>query len=101
MPIILLTARVQDADVQEGFDAGADDYLRKPFSPQELRVARAGDPRAGAEALLRARQLRSCWWSPSCSLCDLLVPVRTAVRSRAPSAGPPRAERRVRPSRSS
>jgi DNA-binding response OmpR family regulator len=37
MPIILLTARAQDADVQRGFDAGADDYLRKPFSPQELR----------------------------------------------------------------
>jgi DNA-binding response OmpR family regulator len=38
MPIIMLTARVQDADVQQGFDAGADDYLRKPFSPQELRA---------------------------------------------------------------
>ena len=38
MPIILLTARAQDADVQTGFDAGADDYLRKPFSPQELRT---------------------------------------------------------------
>jgi DNA-binding response OmpR family regulator len=38
MPIILLTARSQDADVQQGFDAGADDYLRKPFSPDELRV---------------------------------------------------------------
>jgi DNA-binding response OmpR family regulator len=38
MPIILLTARAQDADVQEGFDAGADDYIRKPFSPQELRA---------------------------------------------------------------
>jgi DNA-binding response OmpR family regulator len=36
MPIILLTARSQDTDVSEGFDAGADDYLRKPFSPQEL-----------------------------------------------------------------
>jgi DNA-binding response OmpR family regulator len=36
MPIILLTARAQDADVDTGFDAGADDYLRKPFSPQEL-----------------------------------------------------------------
>lgn len=37
IPVILLTARVQDADVQRGFDAGADDYVRKPFSPQELR----------------------------------------------------------------
>ena len=36
MPIILLTARVQEADVSEGFAAGADDYLTKPFSPQEL-----------------------------------------------------------------
>jgi DNA-binding response OmpR family regulator len=38
MPIILLTARAQDADVQRGFDVGADDYLRKPFNPQELRA---------------------------------------------------------------
>ena len=37
MPIILLTARVQEADVDRGFEAGADDYLRKPFSPQELK----------------------------------------------------------------
>jgi DNA-binding response OmpR family regulator len=38
IPIILLTARAQDVDVQQGFDAGADDYIRKPFSPQELRA---------------------------------------------------------------
>ena len=38
MPVILLTARAQDPDVQQGFDAGADDYLRKPFSPGELRA---------------------------------------------------------------
>ena len=37
MPVILLTARVQEADVAVGFEAGADDYLKKPFSPQELR----------------------------------------------------------------
>jgi DNA-binding response OmpR family regulator len=37
MPIILLTARSHEADIQRGFDAGADDYIRKPFSPQELR----------------------------------------------------------------
>ncbi|HEX5617045.1 MAG TPA: response regulator [Solirubrobacteraceae bacterium] len=38
MPIIMLTARAQDSDVEQGFDAGASDYLRKPFSPQELRA---------------------------------------------------------------
>jgi DNA-binding response OmpR family regulator len=36
IPIILLTARVQEADVARGFEAGADDYIKKPFSPQEL-----------------------------------------------------------------
>jgi DNA-binding response OmpR family regulator len=38
MPVILLTARVQEADVARGFEAGADDYVKKPFSPQELRA---------------------------------------------------------------
>jgi DNA-binding response OmpR family regulator len=37
IPVILLTARVQEADVARGFEAGADDYMRKPFSPRELR----------------------------------------------------------------
>ena len=37
MPVILLTARAQEADVTRGFEAGADDYIKKPFSPQELR----------------------------------------------------------------
>ena len=36
IPVILLTAKAQDADVQEGFLAGADDYITKPFSPREL-----------------------------------------------------------------
>jgi DNA-binding response OmpR family regulator len=34
--VILLTARAQEADVQEGVAAGADDYVTKPFSPHEL-----------------------------------------------------------------
>ncbi len=36
IPIILLTARVQEPDVERGFEAGADDYVTKPFSPQAL-----------------------------------------------------------------
>lgn len=36
LPVILLTARVQESDVALGLEAGADDYIKKPFSPQEL-----------------------------------------------------------------
>jgi DNA-binding response OmpR family regulator len=36
-PIILLTARVQDSDVARGIEAGADDYVRKPFSTADQR----------------------------------------------------------------
>jgi len=38
MKVIMLTARAQDRDVDVGFSLGADDYITKPFSPQELRV---------------------------------------------------------------
>ena len=39
----LLTATVQDAAVERGFAAGADDYIKKPFSPTALadRIANA------------------------------------------------------------
>jgi two-component system phosphate regulon response regulator PhoB len=36
LPIILLTARAQEGDVEVGFGAGADDYIVKPFSPREF-----------------------------------------------------------------
>jgi diguanylate cyclase (GGDEF)-like protein len=36
--IILLTAKHTQSDVIEGLEAGADDYITKPFDPQELRV---------------------------------------------------------------
>jgi two-component system alkaline phosphatase synthesis response regulator PhoP len=39
VPIIMLTARVEESDKLVGLELGADDYLTKPFSPREL-VAR-------------------------------------------------------------
>jgi two-component system KDP operon response regulator KdpE len=36
VPIILLTAKSEEKDVLQGFNSGADDYLRKPFSRNEL-----------------------------------------------------------------
>jgi two-component system alkaline phosphatase synthesis response regulator PhoP len=39
VPIIMLTARVEESDRLAGLDVGADDYVTKPFSPREL-VAR-------------------------------------------------------------
>jgi two-component system, OmpR family, response regulator TrcR len=36
VPIIFLTARTQTADVLKGFETGADDYMKKPFSMEEL-----------------------------------------------------------------
>ena len=38
IPVILLTARAQEGDVIRGFEAGADDYVKKPFSPQDLQA---------------------------------------------------------------
>ena len=36
IPIVLLTARAADKDVELGLEAGADEYITKPFSPQDL-----------------------------------------------------------------
>ena len=49
IPIIMLTARVSEDDKVTGLNAGADDYISKPFSPRELiarinAVMRRSDP---------------------------------------------------------
>lgn len=41
LPVVMLTARGTEADVVQGFDVGATDYLTKPFRSQEL-LARIG-----------------------------------------------------------
>ncbi|MEZ5532160.1 MAG: phosphate regulon transcriptional regulator PhoB [Steroidobacteraceae bacterium] len=56
LPIILLTARAEESDKVAGLDAGADDYLTKPFSPRELvarihAVLRRSEPAGGEERI--------------------------------------------------
>ena len=52
LPLIMLTARADDADKVAGLDVGADDYLTKPFSPKELMARiRAVLRRRAPEAL--------------------------------------------------
>lgn len=58
-PIIMLTARGDEADRVVGLELGADDYVAKPFSPRELlarlrAVVRRADPAAVAEKLTAA-----------------------------------------------
>ena len=36
IPVVMLTAKAQENDVERGFELGADDYVIKPFSPREL-----------------------------------------------------------------
>jgi two-component system, OmpR family, phosphate regulon response regulator PhoB len=58
LPIIMLTARAEEADKIAGLDAGADDYLVKPFSPNELLARiRAVLRRKAPEALDSAVEL--------------------------------------------
>ena len=56
VPVVMLTARDEESDLLVGLDAGADDYIGKPFSPKELvarmkAVLRRAEP-AGDEQLL-------------------------------------------------
>jgi DNA-binding response OmpR family regulator len=41
VPIIMLTAKVEEENILKGLDIGADDYITKPFSPRQM-VARVG-----------------------------------------------------------
>ncbi len=57
VPIIMVTARVEEIDRLLGLESGADDYLCKPFSPRELMarikaILRRAQPAATARALV-------------------------------------------------
>jgi DNA-binding response OmpR family regulator len=77
VPVLMLTARESVADKVEGLDAGADDYLAKPFEFAELL--------ARLRALLRrARDLRE----PEITIADLVVDTRGQTARRGGSLLP-------------
>ena len=75
IPIVMLTAKGDEADRVVGLELGADDYVAKPFSPREL--------------LARIRRWRSS--SASCSLASAPMPalrMRSSASSWRPNASP-------------
>ena len=118
VPIIMLTARVDESDKLTGLELGADDYLTKPFSPRELvarvravfrradlgpgrgDVIRAGDvtldvPRMQARVGTAIIELTSTEFE---LLATLMRPAGTRVHARpAARRDPRRAGRVVRP----
>jgi DNA-binding response OmpR family regulator len=58
VPLIMLTARVEDADAVRGLGLGADDYVTKPFSPRQLMArVEAVLRRAAGDSLPLAREM--------------------------------------------
>jgi phosphate regulon transcriptional regulator PhoB len=63
LPILMLTARGEEADRIVGLELGADDYVTKPFSPRELvarvkALLRRVEPAAAVEKVIEVGQLR-------------------------------------------
>lgn len=79
MPIIVISARSEDTDKIDALDAGADDYLTKPFSVEELlarlrvtlRRLSFMQSRSGAEPF-RCRAFCVSQWRPKNRLCGWL-----------------------------
>ena len=96
LPVIMLTARGEEADRIVGLELGADDYVTKPFSPRELTarvrtvLRRARPAGAPTERLSlrrrRARRARRARCGRAASRCDSRQGVRSALVPREPPA---------------
>ncbi len=73
VPILMLTAKTQLEDIVEGLNAGADDYLTKPFQMQELL--------ARVRALMRRQSLATL--EPRITVADLVIDTNTNSVTRA------------------
>ncbi len=74
-PVILLTGRGEEAQVVQGLQVGADDYVTKPFSPRQL-VARM-------EAVLRRYRTRARESTRELRVDDLVLDVETHTATKA------------------
>lgn len=73
IPIVMLTAKGEDADIVSGLEIGADDYIIKPFSPRVL-IARI-------RAVLRRKNDRHTGDKPVVRICNLEIhPGRMEVK---------------------
>ncbi len=96
LPILMLTARGDEADRVVGLEMGADDYVTKPFSPRELiarvkALIRRAEPPADAQRVLEVGRLaidphligsaipasryRSALWNFGCCITWPLAPI--------------------------
>src|SRR5262247_1629584 len=85
IPIIMLTARKDEADRVMGLELGADDYLTKPFSPRELLarvralLRRSRAHQTVSEGLQKIRAYRFAGWELNVRLRRLLNPEGKSV----------------------
>ncbi len=86
VPVILLTAKSQETDKIDGFEAGADDYITKPFSPRELLLR--------VQALMRRTGVQSSI-PQSASPAPLERSANSAVKSQTEDT-PPNPEKTIR-----
>ena len=82
VPILILTARDEEADRIIGLELGADDYVTKPFSPRELvarvrAVLRRADPAPSDPQLIEVGELRIDLRSRTVTLAEATVQLRT------------------------